>query len=106
MDRLPAIKITQGEPFASAFMVIGQDWTGYTGTVAYRKAPQGDDILDTAATGEADGDVLFALTAEQTADFPALPVIGHRKVGVYQVTMSNGADVRTFQGDLMVAGAV
>lgn len=55
MNRLPAIKITQGEPFSSSFTVTGQDWTGYTGAVVYKKAPQGEEILATDATGDALG---------------------------------------------------
>ncbi len=106
MNRLPAIKITQGEPFSSSFTVTGQDWTGYTGAVVYKKAPQGEEILATDATGDALGEVSFDLTAAETALFPAFEVIGYRKVGVYQVRMTGGADVQTYQGDLHVASAV
>lgn len=106
MIRLPAIKVTQGEAFSGTFTVTGQDWTGYTGTVLYKKAPQGVLILETAATGDAAGVVDFSLTPAETDAFPAFPVIGSRKVGVYQVRMTNGTDVQTFQGDLHVASAV
>ena len=106
MNRLPAIKITQGEPFSSTFTLTGQDWTGYTGAVLYKKAPQGEEILETDATGTALGVVSFDLTAAETDAFPAFPVIGFRKVGVYQVRMTSGSDVQTFQGDLHVASAV
>ncbi len=108
MNRLPAIKVVQGEPFASSFTLTGQDWTGYTGTVSYKKAPQGEEILETDATGDALGEVTFDLTAAETDAFPAFPVIGYRKVGVYQIRMTQASpeDVQTFQGDLHVASAV
>jgi hypothetical protein len=108
MNRLPTIRIAQGEPFASSFTLTGQDWTGYTGVVTYKKAPQGKLILETDATGDALGEVAFSLTAAETALFPAFPVIGDRKVGVYQVRMTQASpeDVQTFQGDLHVASAV
>ena len=106
MNLLAPIKVTQGEPFSSTFTLTGQDWTGYTGTVTYKTAPQGDLILETAATGDAAGLVSYALTAAETALFPAKAVIGFRKVGVYQVRMTNGSDVQTFQENLFVAGAV
>ncbi len=106
MNFLAPIKVTQGEPFSSTFTLTGQDWTGYTGTVTYKKAPQGDLIVETAATGDALGVVTFALTAAQTAEFPAKAALGFRKVGVYQVRLSNGSDVQTFQENLFVAGAV
>ena len=105
MILLPAIKVTQGDAFSSSFTVTGQDWTGYTGAVIYRTAPQGEDILDTTCTGDALGEVTFSLTAAQTADFPAAAKVGYRKVGVYQIRMT-GTDTQTFQGDLMVAGAI
>lgn len=106
MNELPAIKITQGEAFSSSFTLTGQDWTGYTGAVTYKKAPQGDEILETTAAGDALGEVTFSLTAAETDAFPAFAVIGYRKVGVYQVRLSNGVDTQTFQGPLFVAGAV
>lgn len=106
MIRLPAIKVTQGEPFSSSFTVTGQNWTGYTGAVTYKKAPQGEEILVDPATGSALGVVSFALTAAETDMLPAFPVIGYRKVGVYQVRMTSVSDVQTFQGDLHVASAV
>lgn len=105
MDYLPAIKVTQGEAFSSSFTLEGQDWTGYTGAVTYKTAPQGDLILETTCSGDALGEVTFSLTAAQTAEFPALAVVGFRRVGVYQVRMT-GADVFTFQGNLFVAGAI
>ena len=105
MDYLPAIKITQGEPFASSFTLQGQDWTGYTGTVTYKTMPQGELILETTCSGDALGEVTFNLTAAQTTDFPALARLRALKVGVYQVRMT-GPDVFTFQGDLLVAGAI
>lgn len=106
MNKLPAIKITQGEPFSSSFTVTGQNWTGYTGAVTYKKSPQGEEILTDTATGDAAGGVDFDLTAAQTALFPAFPVIGFRKVGVYQVRMTSSSDTQTYQGDLLVASAV
>lgn len=105
MILLPAIKITQGEAFSSTFTVTGQDWTGYTGEAVYKKAPQGDEILTSTATGDSSGVVTFELTADETALFPAFEVIGYRKVGVYQIRLT-GSDVQTFQGDLLVASAV
>jgi hypothetical protein len=106
--RLPAIKLTQGEVFTSTFTVVGQDWTGYTGEVVYKKSPQGEAIFNDTATGNASGVVSFGMTAEETALFPAFPVLGYRKVGVYQVTMTRFSprDVRRYQGDLHVASAV
>ena len=106
MDYLPAIKVTQGEPFGSSFTLQGQDWTGYTGTVTYKTMPQGELILETACSGDALGEVPFAVTALQSAEFPALARLRFLKVGVYQIRMSNGVDARTFQGDLLVAGAI
>lgn len=106
MNPLAPIKVSQGEAFSSSFTLTGQDWTGYTGAVTYKKAPRGDLILETAATGDALGEVTFSLTAAETTDFPAIPVIGFRRVGVYQVRMTNGTDVKTFQENLFVAGAV
>jgi hypothetical protein len=106
MILLTPIKIAVGEPFSFAFTVTGQDWTGYTGTVLYKKAPQGDLILEDTCTGDALGEVTFALTAAETALVPAFDVLGYRKTGVYQVRLVNGADVQTFQGDMLTASAV
>ena len=106
MDYLPAIKVTQGEPFASSFTLQGQDWTGYTGTVAYKTMPQGELILETTCSGDALGEVTFNLTAAQTALFPAYPKLRFMKVGVYEVRMTNGTNAFTFQKDLMVAGRI
>ncbi len=105
MDDLPAIKVSQGEQFASSFTLQGQDWTGYTGAVTYKTMPQGELILETTCSGDALGEVTFSLTAAQTTEFPAQPRLRALKVGVYQVRMT-GADVFTFQGDLLVAGAI
>lgn len=107
MNRLPAIKVTQGQPFTSSFILQAQDWTGYTGEVIYKKSPKNDEtLLVTPATGDALGQVDFALTAEETDAFPTFPVLGWRKVGVYQVRMTDPTNVLTFQGDLFVAGAI
>ncbi len=106
MDFLPAIKVTQGEAFSSSFTLQGQDWTGFTGAVTYKQAPQGTEILETTCSGDALGEVTFSLTAAETAEFPAQAKVGFRKVGLYQVRMTNGADTFTFQGDLMLAGAI
>lgn len=114
MIQLPPMKIAQGEPFAYDFTVQGQDWTGYTGTATFKRAPQAvtrsnewfDDtvepILSVAVTADAAGLIQIGLTAAQTATFPALPRLGFFRQAVCEVSMTNGADVQKFQARVMV----
>lgn len=115
MQYLPPIKITRGEPFAYAATVVGQDWTGWTGTVIFRRNRQiyrvhyeilgneVDPILTETVTGDAAGEVQFSLTATQTLLFPALQRIGFFAQGKFEISMTNGADVQKFQGRFSTA---
>lgn len=103
MVRLPPIKITQGAAFDYSATVTGQDWTGITGAVTFKAKPRGDVILTATVTGDALGVIGFALTAEDTALLPALPVIGHRATCVFEIAMSDG---QLFQGTCGVAGRI
>ena len=105
MTRLPPIKVTKGQAFAYEATVTGQDWTGYTGEVVFKDKPKGTELLTATVTGDADGLMAFSLTATETEDLEALPVIGYRATGVFQITMT-GADVKTYQGTVGVAGTV
>ena len=110
------MKIAQGEPFNYEFTVEGQDWTGYTGTALFKRAPkavaryeewtstsQVEPILEVAVTAQVDGDVLLALTPAQTAIFPALPRVGYFKQAVCEFSLTNGSDVQKFQVRVLVA---
>jgi hypothetical protein len=114
------MQISQGEPFAYSHTITGQDWTGYTGTVAFKSAPKAQwlrgnewPFVDTAepfatatVTGDAGGVLSFSLTAAQTGDFPALPRLGFYRQAVAEIEMTNGADVQIFQATVSVAGRI
>lgn len=103
MNYLPPIKVTQGQPFAYEMTVTGQDWTGITGTVTIKEIPGGDELVEKAVTATALGVVSFSLTAAETLLLTALPVLGYRATGVFQIAMSDG---QLFQGNVGVAGVV
>ncbi len=107
MTPLSPIRIAIGEPFAFSFTVTGQDWTGYTGSVLFKRRPADEDaLLEVAATGASNGVVTFALTAADTLNLPALDRRGFYAQGVYQVRLTNGSDVQTYQHDFGTAAAL
>ena len=120
MTRLPPMKIAQGEPFAYAATVVGQDWTGYTGTATFKTAPKAqwtrgnewpfdskqEPFLTVTATGNAGGVMQFALTAEQTGEFPALPRLGFYRQAVCQIEMTDGTDVQMFQATVSTGAQI
>ena len=110
------MRITRGEPFAWTATVTGQDWTGYTGTVTFRRNrlrrllpdygflnAETDPILQTAVTGNASGVLSFSLTAAQTDLFPALNRMGWFAQARAEISMTNGTDVQKFQLRVSVA---
>lgn len=117
MIQLPPMKIAQGEPWGYDFTVEGQDWTGYTGTATFKRSlkavtgyrwwidNQSEPIVTVSVVADASGLIQIALTAAQTADFPALDRQGYFRQAVCQVTMTSGADVQTFQARVLVAAA-
>lgn len=105
MIYLPPQKIAQGEPFHYDFTVIGQDWTGYTGTATYKVVPGDTEaLLSVPVTANAGGMVQIDLTAEQTRLLPALPRIGFYHRAICEVALGNGTDAQTFQMRVSVAG--
>lgn len=120
MIRLPPMKIAQGEPFAYAVTVDGQDWTGYTGTATFKSAPKAqwrrgpdnllltteEPLLTVTATGDALGEIEFNLTSTQTATLPALPVLGYRRQAVCEISMTDGTDVQKFQATVSIAAQI
>lgn len=117
MDFLPPMKIAQGEPFSYSATVVGQDWTGYTGTAIFKTKPQAvasyingeavqEPILTDTVTGNSAGLLSFALTGTETAELPALPRLGYFHAGVMQITMTNGTDTKRYQARVSVAGAI
>lgn len=110
-------RITRGEPFAWSATVIGQDWTGWTGTVTFRRnrqrrmttpdygflAAEADPILTQTVAGDADGLFSFNLTAAETDLFPALDRMGWFAQAKAEVSMTNGTDVRKYQFRVSVA---
>lgn len=115
MQQLPPMKIAQGEPYAYDFTVQGQDWTGWTGTATFKRAPQAETrsnvwfadaeepILTVSVVLDALGGVQMALTATQTATFPAFPKLGFYRTAVCEFSMTNGTDVQRFQSRVLVA---
>lgn len=112
-------RITRGEPFAWSATVIGQDWTGWTGTVTFRRnrlrrmltpdygftEADADPILTAAVTGNASGVLSFSLTASQTDLFPALDRMGWFAQAKAEISMTDGADVRKYQFRVSTAEA-
>lgn len=111
------MRITRGEPFAWTATVLGQNWTGYTGTVTFRRnrvrrmivpdygflTGEADPILTVPVTGSALGVLSFNLTAAQTDLFPALNRIGWFAQAKAEISMTNGTDVQKFQTRVSVA---
>lgn len=103
------MRISRGEPYAWTATVVGQDWTGYTGLVTFRRnnrLPRAtDDVWDEASdviltetvTGDAVGVLSFSLTAAETLLFPALERMGWFAQGKAEINMTNGTDVQKFQ---------
>ncbi len=118
--QLPAMKVSQGEPFAYSRTITGQDWTGYTGTVKFKSAPKADwrratewpftetqePFLTATVTGDAAGVLTFNLTAAQTALFPALPKLGFYRQAVAEIAMTNGPDVKIYQATVSTAAQI
>ena len=120
MTRLPPMKIAQGEPFAYSATVVGEDWTGYTGTAKFKAAPKAqwlrnnnwpfndvqEPFLTVEALGDAAGLVQFSLTATETASFPALPRMGFYRQAVCEITMTDGTDVQIFQATVSTGAQI
>lgn len=118
MIQLPPMKIAQGEPFAYDFTVQGQDWTGYNGTATFKRSvkavtsgnwwsdEQVEPIVMVTVDADAAGLIQIGLTPTQTALFPALNRQGYFRQAMCQVTMTDGADVQSFQSRVMVAASV
>ena len=120
MTRLPPMKIAQGEPFAYSATIVGEDFTGYTGTVKFKAAPKAqwlrnnnwpfadvqEPFLTVTATGSALGVIQFALTAEETASFPVLPRLGFYRQAVCEITMTDGSDVQIFQATVSTGAQI
>jgi hypothetical protein len=120
MILLPNMRIGQGEPFAYAATVQGQDWTGYTGTATFKASPKAkwrvstdwpwgytqEPFLTATVTGQNDGQIDFALTSTETDLFPALPRLGYRRQAVCEIAMTNGADTQRFQAWVSVAARI
>lgn len=112
-------RITRGEPFAWSATIIGQDWTGWTGTVTFRRnrarrmltpdygflANETDPILQATVTGNASGVLSFSLTAAQTDLFPALDRMGWFAQAKAEISMTDGSDVRKYQFRVSTAEA-
>lgn len=117
MILLPPIKIARGEPFAYEATVQGQNWTGYVGSVVFRRNwlvlrrhadfvtmnETADPFLTIPATGTSAGLMQFSLTAAQALLFPALPRVGYFSTARFEISMASGADVQKFQGRASVA---
>jgi len=117
MNFLLPIRLSQGEAFTYAATVVGQDWTGYTGTATFKARPKAqwrivdgiavqEPIVAVPVTGNALGVLTFTLTPAQTATFPALERIGYFHRAVCEISMSNGSDVRKYQARVSVAGSI
>jgi hypothetical protein len=108
MNYLPAQRITQGEPFGYEATVVGQDWTGWTGTATYKtriKATEAIVTVDVAANSA--GLLEITLTAAQTALLPGLPRMGYFRTAVCEIAMSDGAgDVKLYQAPVSVAAQI
>jgi hypothetical protein len=114
------MKIAQGETFGYDVTVVGQNWTGYTGTATFKRAPQAparrywwwdqqnEPIVTVTATGDAAGLIQFGMTAAQTALLPALPRLGYFRQAVCEIAMTNAStgDVQRFQARVSVAGQI
>lgn len=112
-------RITRGEPFAWSATVVGQDWTGWTGTVTFRRtrarrmltpdygflASESDPILTETVTGTALGVIAFDLTATQTDLFPALDRMGWFANARAEISMTDGTDVKKYQFRVSTAQA-
>ena len=111
------MKIAQGEPWGYDFTVEGRIGpatparprskrslkavTGYRWWIDNQSEP----IVTVSVVADASGLIQIALTAAQTADFPALDRRGYFRQAVCQVTMTSGADVQRFQARVLVAAA-
>jgi hypothetical protein len=105
------MRITRGEPYSWTATVVGQDWTGYTGTVTFRRnstlprtidasglvGEETDTILTATVTGDAAGVISFSLTAADTLLFPALDRMGWFAQAKAEINMTDGSDVQKFQ---------
>ncbi len=105
------MRITRGEPFSWSATVVGQDWTGYTGTITFRSNSkrrmltpdygfttiEQDPILTETVTGNGSGVLSFSLTAAQTDLFPTLDRIGWFSQAKAEISMTDGTDVQKFQ---------
>lgn len=103
------MRISRGEPYSWTATVVGQNWTGYTGLVTFRRTyslprsvddvwdEANDVILTEAVTGDAVGVIAFNLTAAETLLFPALGRMGWFTQAKAEINMTNGTDVHKFQ---------
>jgi hypothetical protein len=113
------MRVTRGEPVSWAATVTGQDWTGYTGTVTFRRnrvlrafqpdygiyTTESDPIVTATVTGNGAGVMSFSLTAAETDLFPSLPRIGWFSQAKAEIEMTDGSDVQKFQIRVSVADA-
>lgn len=109
MIYLPPMAITQGEPFSYSATVVGQDWTGYTGTVTIKRALRArTTLLTRPITADSTGVLLFSLTAEDTARLPSLPRQGYLCRAVAEIAMENAGigDVQLYQAPVLIAGRI
>lgn len=111
------VRVYQGEPGSYDFTVTGQNWTGWTGTAKFKRAPKAvtrsdyyasdvEPILEVPVTADAAGLIQVGWTAAQADLFPALPRLGLFRRGVCEVSMTNGTDVQKFQARVMVAASI
>jgi hypothetical protein len=111
------VRVYQGEPGSYDFTVEGQDWTGWTGTAKFKRAPQAvtrsdwysdavEPILEVAVDADAAGLIQVGWTAAQADLFPALPRLGLFRRAVCEVSMTDGTDVQKFQARVMVGTKV
>lgn len=103
MIELPAFRVTQGQAATYEYTWTGADLTSHSGAVIIQDK-SGEELWSGTASLTSGGVVSFDLTADETADFPALSKPGYFVTGRFQVKVTGSTYNETFTGPLAVAG--
>jgi hypothetical protein len=109
---VPPLVITQGQPFAQSWRIEDPlvsppvvSLAGWSGTFRLFHQPF-DGVFHTAPVAIVNDRIVVEIPAETTAGFSALPFIGGRANGWYQITLSAPDPLlnQVWQGAVSIAG--
>lgn len=110
----PPLSLTQGKPFAQTWRIEDPladppdvPLAGWTGSVRLFRKPFSDTFYSANLVMESDR-IVLEIPAATTADFTALPYVGGRANGWYQIDLTSPepSQSQVWQGSVSVAGAV